>query len=64
MPIFKAKVTVTDQSGSTREVTGTVSHPHPMYEKQRAEADAANQVRQQLQPGEQITNVNVRYVRG
>ncbi|MEU0818915.1 hypothetical protein [Streptomyces mirabilis] len=64
MPMFKAKVTVTDQSGSKREVSGPVSHPSPMYGKQRAEADAANQVRQQLKPGERITDVEARYQRG
>jgi len=64
MPIFKAKVTVTDQSGSTREVSGPVSHPSPMYGKQRAEADAATQARTQLQPGERITGVEARYQRG
>jgi hypothetical protein len=64
MALFNAKITVTDQSGSKREVTGTVSHPSPMYEKQRAEVDAATQARTQLQPGERITGVDVRYVRG
>lgn len=64
MPQYNAKVTVTDQSGSKREVTGTVSHPSPMYEKQRAEADAATQARTQLQPGERITGVEARYQRG
>lgn len=64
MPIFSAKVTVTDQSGSTREVPGTVSHPSPMYGTQRAEADAADQVSGQLAPGERITGVEARYQRG
>jgi hypothetical protein len=64
MPLFNAKVTVTDQSGSTREIPGTVSHPSPMYERQRAEADAATQARTQLQPGEKITGVEARYQRG
>ncbi|MFE2832211.1 hypothetical protein ACFXI6_14355 [Streptomyces mirabilis] len=64
MPIFKAKVSITDQSGNKREVSGPLSHPSPMYGTQRAEADAANQVRQQLKPGERITDVEARYQRG
>jgi hypothetical protein len=64
MAMFKAKVTVTDQSGSKREVPGTVSNPSPMYGKQRAEADAADQVSKQLKPGERITGVEARYQRG
>ncbi|MFD8200001.1 hypothetical protein [Streptomyces sp. NPDC059701] len=61
MGLFKAKVTVTDQSGNTREINGTVSHPSPMYDKSRARVDARNAARKQLKPGEQITGDEIRY---
>lgn len=65
MPKYNVTAKVTGRDGTTREVTGTVEQPSPMYTHDRARADAATQLSKTVKPGETVDtdNIQVRYGR-
>ncbi|MFJ3812261.1 hypothetical protein ACIPWE_38600 [Streptomyces sp. NPDC090073] len=51
MPRFNYRVTVTFRDGTTRQETGSVQNPSPLYGYDKARCDVANHLAKQLPAG-------------
>ncbi|MFF2475105.1 hypothetical protein [Streptomyces sp. NPDC058066] len=65
MPRFNVTAKVTKADGSTREETGTISHPSELFSPAKARNEAQRRLEERIKPGETVkhSDIDVRRAR-